>query len=192
MSSSNSNIGKIEERLKFLQKNKNFKTHWNITWNLGVILSNLVKLKEPKYVLEVGTSNGFSSLWIAKGLSDWAKLFTIEANPGRFAEACKNFQYCSLFEQNIFPINGEVFEILSVKNFDFTFDFVFLDAAQKSYLEIIETLEDKKLLSNDALIVADNILTHDYMSEFVDNMKSKGYLCEVIELDSGFLVAKRV
>lgn len=181
-------IDKIDQKLIDLQKNKNHSKYWNITWRLGVFLSELVNMNSPQNVLEIGTSNGFSTLFIAKSISIDSKIYTIEIDEGRFEEARKNFSDCGI--ENIISLNGNVFDILENYSFDEKIDFVFLDAAHKSYKQVINMLEDKNILSNNAIIVADNVISHSYMSEFIEYMKEK-YLCQVVDMDSGFLVAFR-
>lgn len=184
----NSNSFLIDNRLKFLQDRKsNLNVRWNITWFLGNFLSEFVSISKPKSILEVGTSNGFSTLWIAKGASD-AKIYTIEVNEDRFNEAKNNFEMCKL--DNIIGLNGDVFEILN--DYDFgglKFDFIFLDAAHQRYKDVILMLEEKDLLDLNVKFVCDNVLSHKYMNEFIDFMKNKFENCELIEADSGLLVA---
>lgn len=183
----NSNL--IVKRLEFLQDTKDHSKYWNITWSSGIVLSNLVEVAKPTNVLEIGTSNGFSTLCIARGFTDSSqRITTVEVDKNRYEEALDNFKKAEIIEK-IKPINGEIFEILNSRTFTNQFDFVFLDAAHKKYLEIIEKLESKKLLSQNCVIVADNILSHSYMEDFVSSMKQK-YLCDVIKVGSGFLVSR--
>lgn len=179
---------KIDLRLAYLQSKKQNSKNWNISWNLGVFLSNLVQMKNPKTVLEVGTSNGFSTLWIAKGCRYNSKIYTIDVNEERLNLAKENFNYCNL--SNVVPILGEVKDILFQFEFKEKFDFVFLDALQREYIDLILLLEEKNLLNDDCLIVCDNVLSHSYMKDFIDFMHLK-FDCEIVEIDSGFLVAKK-
>ena len=41
---------------------------WNVSRQTGIVLNTFVKMVNAKNVLEIGTSNGYSGLWIAKAL----------------------------------------------------------------------------------------------------------------------------
>ena len=79
-----------------MQNSKHQSNNWNITWEQGVFISNLIKIKQPKNILEIGTSNGYSTLWIAKELNTESKITTIEINQKRADEAKINFKFCKL------------------------------------------------------------------------------------------------
>ncbi len=175
----------ILNKLNSLQLNKSSKKNWNITWVQGVFLSNLVDIKKPKNILEIGTSNGFSTLWIAKSLDEDAFIDTIEINSERFEEAKKVFNQCSL--KNVNPIFGDVFEILPTLGKKY--DFVFMDAKQEFYLDLVKLIEKLELFGEDFTFVVDNVTNHDNMGEFVKYME-KNYTCEVVDIGGGFLIAK--
>ncbi len=168
-----------------LQSSKEHKKYWNISWNLGVVLSNLVEIKNPVNILEFGTSNGFSTLWIARSSNSNSKITTIDVNKERLNEAILNFKKAEV--KNITCINSEILDFLENTTSNVKYDFIFLDAAHKFYEDIIKKLIKKDLLLNNAIIVADNILTHSHLSNFADKMLKK-FPSEIIEIDSGFLV----
>ena len=63
------------------------KKYLNITRDTGEFLSVLVKATSSRRILEIGTSNGYSTIWLASALSDDGKVYTIEANSEKIAEA---------------------------------------------------------------------------------------------------------
>lgn len=181
---------KIDLKLKDLQNAKFSNKNWNITWNLGLFLENLVLISKPKRILEIGTSNGFSTLFLARALLNEdidSEIFTIEVNETRFLEAKKNFDEVGL--TFVKQLKGEIFDILEGNILSEKFNFVFIDAAHKFYKEVVLMLEEKNLLFENVLIVADNVVSHN-MGEFIDFMKER-YDTELVELDSGFLVCRR-
>ena len=177
----------IDKRLYELEESKSDSKYWNITREQGEFLSSLVSFKKPKNILEIGTSNGYSTLFLARELGE-ARIFTVEIDDIRFNEAKGNFSLCELNDK-IRCLRGDVFCILNDNKFGCTFDLVFVDAAQKQYREIVEMLGEKNLLSENFVMVFDNISSHNYMDKFVEFMKQK-YLCERIELGSGMLVCR--
>jgi len=175
----------IYSLLKSLKKEK--KKNWNISWNLCMFLTNLIEINKPKRVLEIGTSNGFSTLCLLKNLPLTSKIYTIEINNTRFEEAKQNFLK---YSKNIFQIKGNVFEILKdKKKLNEKFDLIFIDAAQDRYKEILLLIEKRCILNKNSLIIFDNILTHKSTKSLFDLVKKK-YIYELIEIDSGFLILK--
>lgn len=175
----------ITSILKQLQSN-NKREFWNISWSLCNFLSNIIKIKQPQNILEIGTSNGFSTICIAKGANKNSSITTIEINKERSQIAKKNFQKANL--KNIKIINENIFKILEQNILKTKFDFIFLDAAQKDYKKIILKLENLKLINKNTIIICDNIKSHIYMIEFIEFMKLK-YNVEELEINSGFLIA---
>ena len=49
---------------------KTQKEFWNIPRTTGVLLNMFVKMLNAQNVLEIGTSNGYSGLWLAKALKE--------------------------------------------------------------------------------------------------------------------------
>lgn len=174
---------KITEKLSDLQIKKFHSKYWNITWRQGVFLSNFVELNKPKRILEIGTSNGYSTLFLAKNALD-SQIYTIEVNPGRLKEAKDSFNYCGL--DNIKTINGNVLDVLSDLDLGGGFDLVFLDAAHKEYKKVFDLLLEKNFFNDNSFLICDNVISHN-MEEFIAYMKSK-YVCELIDMDGGFLI----
>ena len=177
----------IFSRLEFLQKNKENKKNWNISWQLASFISNFVKINQPKSILEIGTSNGFSTLAISRFLNKkTSKIVTIEVDETRFSEAKINFDLCGL--ENIEQIKGNALEI--VPKLNKKFDFIFMDAGQMYYKGLVEDIIENDIIEKNGYIVCDNVKTHERMDDFIDFMK-KNFECELLEFDSGFLIAKK-
>src|SRR5262249_44854776 len=63
----------------------------NITTETGRLLWILVRLAKPKRILEVGTSNAFSTIWLADAArAVGARVVTLEANPDKARVAREN------------------------------------------------------------------------------------------------------
>lgn len=180
-----SNQTLILNKLNNLQKLKSSKSYWNITQEQGIFLSNLIDIKKPKRVLEIGTSNGYSTLWIAKNLDEKATIDTIEIDETRFDEAKNNFESCNL--TNITQHFGHILEI--IPKLTGKYDLIFMDAGHSLYLEILKQLEQQGLFSKDFTFLVDNVTSHNNMSEFLNYVK-KNYYFEIIEIGGGFLFVK--
>jgi predicted O-methyltransferase YrrM len=97
----------------------------------GNILFDIIVKNGYTNALEIGTSTGHSSIWIAWALSKTGgKLITIEIDEGRYAEALENFKAAGL-EDYIDARLADAHEL--VKQLEGPFDFVFCDADKGWY-----------------------------------------------------------
>ena len=117
--------------------------------------------------LEIGTSNGYSGLWIAKALKQTGgKLTTIEYYEKRQSVAIENFKKCGV-NDIIRPLQGSACDIIEAFTPEEKFDFVFIDASKREYVKYFELI--KPHLMDKALIVADNITSHaEKVQTFID------------------------
>ena len=177
----------LYNKVTFLANRSQKGNYWNISRRQGQFLRELVRLHKPDRILEVGTSNGFSALWMVAGLSDVPTEFvTIEVDEGRFQEAQGHFRDLGI--DWVTTLQGEVTEVLARYPFDGSFDFIFLDAAQKKYGEIFQQLVEKGCISSGALLVADNVVSHQ-LDGFLDQV-GKRYRYQLYRLDGGLMVAQ--
>ncbi|WP_369698691.1 O-methyltransferase [Vibrio cholerae] len=138
------------------------KKYLNITRDTGEFLSVLVKATGARRILEIGTSNGYSTIWLASALPDDGKVYTIEANPQKIEEASLNFNQTHT-SSKIVQLVGDATEVLS--NVPESIDFIFLDADRKIYVSLADDLFN--LLKTGGLLVCDNATSHaDELEEF--------------------------
>lgn len=124
-----------------------------ISPEVGQFLRFLIKLNNPKRVLEVGTAIGFSGLVMLDASKDIEKLVTIEKREDLAEIALKNIEEANEKKRVELKV-GDALEVL--KSMDDTFDFVFIDAAKGHYGEYFE--EIKKMITPKGVIVCDNVL----------------------------------
>ena len=144
-----------------------------------------------KSALEIGTSNGYSGLWISKALKQTGgKLTTIEYYEKRQSVAIENFRKCGVLDI-VRPLQGSACEILQGLAEDEKFDFVFIDANKREYVEYFNLV--KPHLIEKALIVADNITSHaEKVQTFIDAVDADDeFQYEIVEVPGGILVAYR-
>lgn len=170
---------------------KTQKDFWNIPRKTGVLMNMFVKMMNAQSVLEIGTSNGYSGLWLAKALKQTGgKLTTIEYYEKRQSIAIENFKTCGVFDV-VRPLQGSACDI--IKSFDETekFDFVFIDANKREYVEYFNLI--KPHLTEKAMIVADNITSHaEKVQTFIDAVDAdEEFQYEIVEVPGGILVAYR-
>lgn len=165
---------------------------WNISHQTAEFISMLIKISKVKNVLEIGTSNGYSTLWIADALKDAGNsghLTTIEFYEKRQSIAKENIEKCGLTQYVTFK-QGRALEIL--EQLDFIPDMVFIDANKSEYIQYFDLLKDK--LPKGAIILADNVVSHAVkVADFLDVIKNDTrYQSQVLDLPAGLLMALKL
>ena len=123
-------------------------------------IKEVLKEEKPKKILEIGTAVGYSATCFAM-FSD-AKIDTIELDEERAKEAIENVKNIG-FSDRINIMIGNAVDILPTLNGEY--DIVFIDAAKSKYS--IFLAEGKRLIKNNGIILADNILYKGYvMSDY--------------------------
>ncbi len=126
----------------FLDENRGRWHDWNVPYEDGKVLYNLIIKNNYKRALEIGTSTGHSAIWMAWALSKTGgKLITIEIDEARYKTALRNFKKAGV-EEFIDARLADAHQL--VKELRGPFDFVFSDADKEWYTQYFKDL-DKKL-----------------------------------------------
>jgi predicted O-methyltransferase YrrM len=117
----------------------------------------LLQSTRRRQVLEIGTSNGYSAIWLADALRHTpdARFVSIERFPEKLAQARQNLDRAGLLAA-VELIEGDATDI--VRSLPPHFDCIFFDADRVSAPAQLEILLPK--LTADALLLADNVLSH--------------------------------
>ena len=113
----------------------------------------LMKMKQPKRILEVGTAIGFSALLMSEYAPKDCKITTIEKYEKRIPLAIENFKKAGK-EDVITLLQGDALEILPTLTEEY--DFIFMDAAKGQYIHFLPDI--LRLLAKDGVLVSDNVL----------------------------------
>ncbi len=122
----------IDEKVKsFLESRRGTWRDMNVPESDGKLLYDLIIKNKYKDALEIGTSTGHSTIWIAWALSKTGgKLITIEIDEGRYRKALENFKEAGLSEF----IDARLADAHDLaKELKGPFDFVFCDADKGWY-----------------------------------------------------------
>lgn len=122
------------------------------------LLEKAVAAKKPQRVLEIGTAIGYSTLYIAANAALEVEIVSLELSEERAAEA-RAFVDRSPYGQQIRIITGDAGE--NIQKLTGFFDMVFIDAAKGQYPDYFRKIYP--LLTEDALVVADNVLFRGYV-----------------------------
>ena len=122
----------LDQKVKRFLNSRTYQWHdMNVPVADGKLLFDIVIDNKYKSALEIGTSTGHSTIWIAWALSKTGgKLITIEINERRYKEALKNFEEAGLSDY----IDARLADAHKlVPELKGTFDFVFCDADKGWY-----------------------------------------------------------
>ena len=126
---------------KFLRENRAHWHDWNVPYQDGKVLYDLIIKNHYKSALEIGTSTGHSAIWIAWALSKTGgKLITIEIDEGRYKTALENFKRAGV-EDIVDARLADAHQL--VKELAGPFDFVFSDADKEWYTQYFKDVEPK-------------------------------------------------
>ena len=123
-----------------------------ITADTGVFFSILLKAIRARRVLEVGTSAGFSTLWLADSVGKKGRVVTIEMDPYKVERARENFRQAGV-EKMIDIRQGVALDVL--RTLRGKFDFVLLDADKENIIEYFDLV--LPLVRVGGIIAADNM-----------------------------------
>ncbi len=178
---------KIQELLHELEKTREI--YWNITPEVGKFLSNFIQKNDYKTVLEIGTSNGYSGIWLAEALNHTkGVLYTIESNSKkRFPLSQANFAKSGL--SNVIQILGHAPE--AIPDMPKTFDMAFFDATKYEHIDYFNTLKDR--ITPGGTIITDNINSHrKELTPYIENINQEpNWTSSEKSIGTGLLISRK-
>jgi predicted O-methyltransferase YrrM len=166
--------------------------YWSVPRKDGEFLHLLVKATRAKNVLELGTSHGFSAIWMGLGLEETGgRLTTIEIDRERYDLAQKHVSDAGL-SQRVTCIQGNAHtEVVKLEG---PFDFVFMDADKEGQVDYFKKLFPKKLVPGGILLVHNAILQASSMRDYLEMVHTHPDFDTVIlsiTMDDGFCLSYR-
>lgn len=154
---------------KFLQESRSSWSDWNVPYQDGKVLHDLILKNRYTRALEIGTSTGHSAIWMARALArTGGRLITIEIDEERYREALSNFKKAGV-DHLIDARLGDAHAL--VKELPGPFDFVFSDADKEWYTRYFKDLDPK--LVKGGCFTAHNV-SHPYgdIKRFLEYVRS--------------------
>jgi predicted O-methyltransferase YrrM len=129
----------------------------NVEPDTAAVLALLVRATAARRVLEVGTSNGYSTLWLADAVrSVGGRLVSVDLDPGRSALAAKNLRRAGL--DGLVELRVQDARQALADSPREAWDMIFLDAERPAYAGYWEELV--RVLRPCGLLAVDNVLSH--------------------------------
>lgn len=156
-------------------------------------LASLIISNHATNVLEIGTSTGYSTLWLAYAIQQLAenrqnlvKLTSIELDAQRLLTA-KNHLRALQLEHYVTLQQADAKVFLSQNNTHF--DLIFLDAERTFYGEYVADF--KRILQFGNMLVVDNVVSHasevtDFLAQFEND---DNFLCSTLPIGAGLFIA---
>ena len=137
----------------------------NITRDTGEFLAVIARATRAHRILEIGTSNGYSTLWLAMAAdATGGHVTTIEASEFKVSLAVRNFERSGL-NASILQIHREAGVFLE-ETPAASFNLLFLDSDRSQYVAWWPHL--RRVIHPGGLLVVDNAISHaDEMRAFV-------------------------
>lgn len=156
-------------------------------------LASLIISHNAKNILEIGTSTGYSTLWLAYASAQLskngkmpAKLTSIELDNQRLLTA-KNHLLALQLNEFVTLQQADAKDFLAQSQE--SFDMIFLDAERAYYAEYVTDF--KRLLQFGNMLIVDNVISHanevtDFLAEFESD---DSFLCTTLPIGAGLFIA---
>ncbi len=162
----------------------------NVEPDTARVLSVLVQALAARRLLELGTSNGYSTLWLAdavRSVGGW--LVTVNLDAARSALAALNLDRVGLRE--LVELRVEDAAVTLRESPDGAFDMIFLDAERPAYAGYWPDLV--RVLRPGGLLAVDNVLSHaEEVADFRALVRADARVSEaVVPTGAGLLLVVR-
>jgi predicted O-methyltransferase YrrM len=158
----------------------------NVTPANARFLHDSILATRPKHILEIGTANGLSTLWLARALQLNARLgfsgiiHTCEFSVPAHQEACEYFKQTQL-EEYIVPHLGNALTI--IPQIEASFDWIFIDGHKKDTLDFFCAAYAKA--NPGALIIVDDVIKYGHkMQNFYEFLAKNAISYTLLPIDS--------
>jgi predicted O-methyltransferase YrrM len=154
-------------RLDWMPKNQTGML--NVNSNEGAFLRDQVVKVKAKHALEVGTSNGYSSIWIALGVRpSGGHLTTLEIDDRKVKLATENFRIAGV-DSLITLMPGDALK--TIPTLQGPFEFVFIDAWKQDYVKYLDMI--LPLVPPGGVIMAHNVTDlRSQLLDFIERVKT--------------------
>lgn len=159
----------------------------NIEPESGRFLSMLIRAQQSKSILEIGTSTGYSTLWLAEAARQTqAMITTLEVDAERVIQAKQYATEIDLADLINFKVIDAQVYLEAEKEI---FDFILLDAERDAYVSYWPHLS-RLLKAKGGLLVVDNVISHAAeVEEFIALIQQDPrFIMSIIPIGAGLLM----
>ncbi|BAP36301.1 MULTISPECIES: O-methyltransferase [Acinetobacter] len=163
------------------------KRYRNIEPESALFLAMQVRIQQSKKILEIGTSTGYSTLWLADAAKvTGAKVTTLEIDEKRTQQAQLHAQELQVDDVIDFWV-GDAQKYL--EQCQEQYDFILLDAERNAYLNYWIYLQ-KMLVEHGGVLIVDNVISHaaEVKSFIMEVKRDERFMTTTLSIGSGLFV----
>ena len=139
------------------QQTDRIQRYRNVEPESALFLAMQIHIQQSKEILEIGTSTGYSTLWLAHAVQQiQGRVTTLEIDPARTAQAQHHAQELGLDGVIDFWVGDAEKYLAKVTQ---QYDFIFLDAERDAYVGYWAFLQ-KMLNPCGGVLIVDNVISH--------------------------------
>jgi predicted O-methyltransferase YrrM len=154
------------------------------------LLGVLIRATGARRILELGTSNGYSTIWLADAAeATGGALVSVDLDPARTELARTNLRDAGVEDR--VELRAEDAASTLARSDDSAWEFVFLDAERPAYPGYVPDLV--RTLAPGGLLAVDNVLSHEHeLVEFTALIEAQAVLTHtVVPVGAGLRLAVR-
>lgn len=150
----------------------------NLEPETAALLAVLVRSAQPRRMLELGSSNGYSTVWLADAArAVGAALVSVEIDPARTEQARENLRTAGL--DGWAELRCEDAALALASSGDDEWGLIFLDAERSAYPSYWPDLV--RVLTRGGLLVVDNAISHaGEMTVFREQISADGRVLDAL------------
>ena len=154
------------------------------------LLGVLIRAVGARGILELGTSNGYSTIWLADAArATGGRVVSLDVDSARTELARENLRGVALSEVVELRV-GDAGDLLA-DSVDGKWEFIFLDAERPAYAGYVADLA--RVLAPGGVLAVDNVLSHEHeLVEFTELIEAEAGLTQtVVPVGAGLRLAVR-
>ena len=160
----------------------------NVEPDTAELIGVLIRAAGARRILELGTSNGYSTIWLADAAeATGGRVVSVDVDPARIWLAGANLAEADLVDQ--VELRSEDAAATLERSSDAEWEFVFLDAERPAYAGYVPDL--LRVLAPGGLLAVDNVRSHEpELAEFTALVEAQESLTQtVVPVGAGLRVA---
>jgi len=160
----------------------------NVEPDTAELIGVLIRATGARRILELGTSNGYSTIWLADAAeATGGRVMSVDIDSARVWLAAANLAEAGLVDQ--VELRTEDAAATLARSSDAEWEFVFLDAERPAYPGYIPDLV--RVLAPGGLLAVDNVRSHEHeLVEFTASIEAETRLAQtVVPVGAGLRLA---
>ena len=153
----------------------------NVSPEVGRFLADMVRATDARRVMEIGTANGYSTIWLARALAEaGGHITTIDFSRPTSDMARDNIDACGLTDITEFVFANALAYLPDVP--DDSYDMVFIDGQKRTTREFFA--HALRIVRPRGVIIIDDVIKYrEKMGDFFDSVVRAGVRGTILPID---------